>query len=718
MVTLDPVTFEVIRHKLWAIGDEQEITLKSVSGSPVVTESSDFNNGIYSSNGDVLMLGRQVIIHAGTMGAVLKSVIEDCKSDPGIDDGDMFIMNDPYRGAVHVQDISLLAPIFYKGDLIAWFGACAHQLDVGGMEPGSLCPAARERVQEGLNIPPLKLVEKGKTRKDVLNMILSNSRLPFLLGLDIRAMIAANNVAKRRFLSLIQTYGLPEVQSVLDHLLDASEKRLRQRLLELPDGTFRAVDFLDHDGHENRLYKVAVAVIKEGDSLTFDFTGTSEQAPGFINSGRAGSVGGVLTALFPIMAYDIPWNDGLMRPIKIIIPRGSLCDPIPPAPLGLGPTAASWVLQNASIVALSRLVGCSEKHKRESQGVTMGAFNALNLRGLNQFGEPFGHYVIDVMGGGGAYSFRDGLDPAKGYGIAVPNVANVEWNENYSPILYKYRGLITDSGGPGKYRGGCAAGMAFIPYDTKGLDAVLVSHGVEVPNSSGVFGAFPGSCQVNTLIKEDSGKPGQWERRQPFSHGIGGRNVDLGSKPGRFAFGIGDVFEYTWQGGGGYGDPLDREPERVAKDVVNGLVSGRYAEEIYGVVVDEVKMAVNYPETDKRRRAIREERLAGMPEELKNKTVLTGGEVVQRLGEWLEIVKKGNSKYIRCSCGHVLSNAGENWKPGAYARLIDSQIAGPLVKLHKDLEMREYMCPDCARLHSVEVAVRGEAPLWEIDIKA
>ncbi|MDZ4246417.1 MAG: hydantoinase B/oxoprolinase family protein, partial [Dehalococcoidia bacterium] len=173
---IDPVTFEVIRHKLWAIGDEQEITLKSVSGSPVVTESSDFNNGIYSSNGDIIMLGRQVIVHAGTMAAVLKSVIKECKNDPGIEDGDMFIMNDPYRGAVHAQDISIAAPIFYKGDLIAWFGACAHQLDVGGIEPGSWCPTAREQIQEGLIIPPLKLVERGKTRKDVLNMILSNSR--------------------------------------------------------------------------------------------------------------------------------------------------------------------------------------------------------------------------------------------------------------------------------------------------------------------------------------------------------------------------------------------------------------------------------------------------------------------------------------------------------------------------------------------------------------
>ncbi|MDZ4246048.1 MAG: hydantoinase B/oxoprolinase family protein, partial [Dehalococcoidia bacterium] len=506
------------------------------------------------------------------------------------------------------------------------------------------------------------------------------------------------------------------IKGVMEHLLDASEAQLRRRLAELPDGTFRAVDFLDHDGLQNKLYKMALAVIKKGDCLTFDFTGTSEQAPGFINSGRAASVGGILTALFPILAYDIPWNDGLMRPITVNIPRGSICDPIHPAPLGSGPTAASWVVQNTAVAALSRLVACSEKYVREAQGVTEGAFAGIGLRGRNQYGEPFGQLMVDVAGGGGAYSFRDGLDPAKCYGIAVPNIANVEWNENFSPVLYLYRGLIKDSGGPGKFRGGNAGGMAFVPYDTKSLDAVLVSHGVEVPNSAGVFGAFPGSCNVNTVIKgADSGQL-NWERRLPVSWMTKSETKDMGAKPGRFVLDGSEIFEYTWQGGGGYGDPLEREPERVAKDVVNGLVSGRYAEEIYGVVVDEVKMAVNYPETDKRRRSIREERLAGMPEDLRNPTVLTGGEVVQRLGEWLEIVKKGDSKYIRCNCGNIMSKAGENWKLGAYSRVVAGSAAGPLVKLHNELEIREHACPHCARMHSVEVALKGEQSLWEVAI--
>ncbi len=713
--TMDAVTFEVIRHKLWAIGDEQEITLKSVSGSPVVTESSDFNNGIYSADGSMVMLGRQVLVHAGTMAAVLKSVIEDCQKDPGIEEGDMFVMNDPYRGAAHAQDMSILAPIFHEGQPVAWFGACAHQLDVGGIDPGSWCPTAREQVQEGLVIPPVKLVERGKTRKDVWNMILANSRLPFLLGLDMRAMIAANNVARKRFRALIESYGLAAVKTVMGQLQDASESLMRRRLKELPDGVYRAVDFLDHDGLENKLYKVALTVTKKDDTITFDLTGTSPQAPGFINSGRAASVGGVLTAVFPMLAYDIPWNEGLMRAIKIIIPKGSVCDPIAPAPAGAGATGASWVLQNAGIAALSRLLVCSDAYRREAQGVSEGAFDTLNLRGRNQFGEPFGSMVVDVAGGGGAYSFKDGLDPAKGYGIAVPNFANVEWNENFSPILYLYRGLIKDSGGPGKFRGGTAGGMAFVPHDTNGLDAILVSHGVEVPNSAGVFGAFPGSCNVNTLLRGGNNKSRRWERRLPAAGSIG-EKTDLGAKPGRFAIAAADAFEYTWQGGGGYGDPLDRPPETVLADVNAGLVSVKCAEEIYGVALDETGTAVDLPRTEKLRETIRERRLSdGGGKPASAKAQADSGTLVKKIGDGLELAAKGGQTYIRCQCGFRFGPASENWKDGSVRRVVPGSAAGPLIKLHRDLEMREYACPQCARLHSVEIALKTDPPLWEIE---
>jgi hypothetical protein len=204
---VDPTTFEVIRHRMQSIVDEQAIALKSVSGSPIVTEATDFCCGLYLADGSIVSMGRQVLFHAGTTSQVIKSVIRKCAEDPGINDGDMFIVNNPYDGAVHPPDFSIVCPIFSGGELQAWSGCAAHQLDVGGMVFGSWCSKATEIQQECMIVPPVKLIERGKLRRDVWEMILSMSRLPFMIGLDFKAMIAANNVAKRRLAAMIERYG-------------------------------------------------------------------------------------------------------------------------------------------------------------------------------------------------------------------------------------------------------------------------------------------------------------------------------------------------------------------------------------------------------------------------------------------------------------------------------------------------------------------------------
>lgn len=713
---LDPVTFEVIRHKLWAIGDEQSMTLKSVSGSPVVTESSDFNNGIYLADGSIVLFGRQVLIHAGTMSQVLASVIRDCQETPGIEEDDMFLMNDPYKGAVHIPDITVLAPYFYKGELVAWFGSCAHQLDMGGMEFSSWCPRATEKYQEGLNIPPVKLVEKGKLRKDLLNMVLANSRLPFLLELDLRALIASNNVAKKRFADIIGKYAWENVKAVMEGLLDLSEKKLRKRLMELPDGIYRTQDFLDHDGFENKLYCVKLAMTKEKDSLVFDFTGTSPQAPSFINCTESVTIGSVLSAVLLIIAYDMPWNDGLLRPMKIIAPEGSLCNARSPAPVGSAPMAASWLVQTTAIASLSRLAGCSDGYRRESQGMIQGAVPILNLRGLNQFGEPFGTMVLDATGGAGAFSYKDGLDMLR-RGSLVTMIANIEANENFAPMLYLYRRKLKDSGGPGMFRGGRAGGLAFTPHDTKALEGLLLTHGVEVPNASGIFGGSPGSCIINTIIRNSDIDRRYKEGRLPLqASGLDGQIYLLEAKPpGKFPIKSGDVFEYFYQGGGGYGSPLEREERRVLKDVLDGSVSVECARNIYGVEVDiERKLIV----TDKTAMLRRQQG--------KTKFVQTGqtgarlkanknaeGEIL-RIGPGLIIDKNGS---VCCRCGHGLGAAGSNWREAAHRKSLHPSAVGPLIRLHQDLEIRQYRCPSCGLIHSVDVELKGQPPIWDIEIR-
>ncbi len=716
--SVDPVTFEVIRHRLQSITDEQAIALKSVSGSPIVTEATDFCCGLYLADGSIATMGRQVLFHAGTTSQVIKGVVRKCSEDPGINDGDMFIVNNPYDGAVHPPDVSIVCPIFYDGELVAWAGCAAHELDVGGMVFGSWCTKATEIQQECMIIPPVKLVDRGKIRRDIWEMILSMSRLPFMIGLDFKAMIAANNVATRRLKGMIQHYGLQTVQAVMNGLIELSEKKFRTRLSELPDGTFHAVDFVDHDGHANRIYKIELAITKEGDSITYDFSNTSKQAPGFINCTKSGMVGGLFTGTLPMLAYDIPQNEGVLKTINIVAPEGIVNNAKWPAPVSSGTCATVWVTKNVTTKALAQLLGCCDKYYNEAQAVTAGSFAVLNLAGLNQYGEPFGTMLLDpLLGGAGAYPYKDGLDGHGVFDIPLPSIANVETNENFAPILYLYRRLVLDTGGPGKYRGGRTGGLAFTLHDTETLGALLTTHGVESPNSAGVFGGLPGSCNINLLFKhtdllEKFGRGELPSTSEEFS----GEVIDLGAKPGEFKLNRGDIFEYTWQGGGGCGDPLDRDPERVARDVRQGAVSPKCAEAIYGLMLGASPVEVDLARTQLLRQRLKDERL-GAATRPANVSRLASGRRLLRMGEYLEVVAVDNRLAVRCKCGCDLGDTNKNWKVRAAVLRVKADAAGPRRKLHEDLEMMEFLCPLCGTLLSVDIKKRDEPVLSDAELE-
>ena len=706
---VDPTTFEVIRHRLQSITDEQAIALKSVSGSPIVTEATDFCCGLYLADGSIVTMGRQVLFHAGTTSQVIKGVIRKCMEDPGINDGDMFIVNNPYDGAVHPPDVSVVCPIFYQGELVAWGGCAAHQLDVGGMVFGSWCSKATEIQQECMILPPVKLIDKGKVRRDIWEMILSMSRLPFMLGLDLKAMIAANNVAKRRLTAMMERYGLGILRGVMNGLIELSENRFRTRLMELPDGTFRGIDFLDHDGHANRIYKLELAVTKEGNRVTYDFSNTSKQSPGFINCTKSGMIGGFFAGTLPMLAYDIPQNQGILNAIDVVAPEGIVNNAKWPAPVSSGTCATVWVTKNITTSALARLLGCSEKYFQEVQSVTAGSMAVLNLAGLNQYGEPFGTMLLDpICGGGGAYSYKDGLDGSGAYEIPLPSIANVETNENFAPILYLYRRFVPDTGGPGKYRGGRSGGLAFTVHDADSVSALLTTHGVESPNSTGVSGGFPGSCNVNLHIKntnllEEFNKGDLPSTSEEFR----GEVVDLGAKPGEFKITRGDIFEYTWQGGGGYGDPLDRYPERVLDDVNTGAVSPESAEAVYGVALIGSPAKVDLAITRSLRQQMKDRRLgeASRPAHVSR---INGGRRLLPMGEALEVVAVDNRLVLRCKCACDFGDADKNWKERAAVLRVGASVAGPRRKLHRELEMVEFICPSCGTLLSVDIKKRDD----------
>ncbi|CAN5188626.1 hydantoinase B/oxoprolinase family protein [soil metagenome] len=703
---IDPISFEVIRHKLQAITEEQAITLKSVSGSPVVTDATDFNNGLYLADGSIVTMGPQVIFHTGTMSTVIRSIIERFEEKPGIRQGDMFILNDPYRGAIHQPDVSIVAPIFSNGKRIAWAGSCAHQLDVGGMSFGSWAFAARDVQQEAMLLPGIKIVENGEIREDTWQMIMGMTRLPEVVGLDLRGMISANNVAIRRLHELFARYGETTVRSVMEIEIASSETRMRQRLRSLPDGIYRARDYIDHDGLSNQLYRVCLSIEKRGDALIFDLEGTSPQAPGFINCTWSGMMGALLTGLLPILAFDIRWNEGVLRPVTVHAPEGIICNAKWPAPVSGATISTVWIVMNVAVSALSRLVSTVPELMREAQAVTKGQMSVLTFSGRDRDGRNFGAFLLDSMAGGGGASINtNGLDGSGDYDVPRPSIANVEANESSSPILYLFRSFVPDTAGPGRMRGGVTSSVGLTPHDVDGFDATLVGHGIEVPNSTGLFGGLPAACANHYLVQSSSQTSALVDRYTSADQVMTDSSArNIGAKPGNFHIAKGDVLAYTFQGGGGYGDPLRRIPDRVASDVRLGYVSRDAASALYGVVLSH-EGDMDIAGTEARRDAIRCERLGHTP-----KVPAPASEQEALLPDF----HISGDRHFHCCCGADFGPATENWKPRAVMKRVEPASCGPHVRLHADLELRSFVCGDCGTLLEMEVCRHDEDSLWTV----
>ncbi|CAN0228452.1 unnamed protein product, partial [Phaeothamnion confervicola] len=427
-----------------------------------------------------------------------------------------------------------------------------------------------------MRIPCVKLVDRGELREDVLDMILAASRLPGLLGLDIRAFMATLTVARSRVGDLVQRYGADAVKEAIRRMISSSEAKMRARLAELPDGEFHGTDFLEHDGHANVLYKLDCKATKRGDKLTLDFSGSSKQAPGFINCTRSGLAGAVCGSILPTLAWDMQWNEGALTPIEIIAPDGLVCTAMHPAPVGSATVEAIWVTANATMLALNKMLMCSQKYRRRAQGLSAGVMATFNLGGINQFGERFGLHLMDPLAAGSAaWPAKDGVNAGGPITSPFSGIADVERNEQVSPLFYLYRRLACDTGGAGRHRGGVGAEIALTLGGIQEAEALVMTHGVEVPNGHGLGGGWPGAT-VRQMWGRDAVENGRAKRSD---------YEVFGPKPGLMRMTCREVFAVSWQGGGGHGDPLEREIAAVAADAAGGLVSIEAAHAIYGVVL-------------------------------------------------------------------------------------------------------------------------------------
>ena len=711
---VDPVTFEVVHHRLISISEEQAATLSAISGSPLVNDATDFNTGIFGADGAIITLGKTVLFHAASVAEMVKHIIKDCADSPGIRPGDMFMVNHPYKGALHPPDFGLVAPVFHKGKLIAWTGVCSHQIDVGGV-PGTTATEVR---MEGILVPPLRIVENEEFRTDMLAMILGASRAPVNMNLDFRGMMAANRVALQRLGDTIDQYGVDVVMSVMQGTIELSEKTVRERLRKLPDGVYRAQTFLDHDGVQNKLYRIHVEMTKKGDELTLDFSKSADQAPRFMNCTESGLLAGVRAGMLPILAFDVPWNEGVFKPMKIVTRPGSIVSATFPAPVGQGPIGAMWLVETTVTEVLSKLVATSPELIREAQASPNGGPDPIGFEGINQYGEVLRGGNFDmVYVGGGAYSHRDGLSPQGHRHIPAIRLQNVERAENNQPLLYLFRKFLTDTAGPGRHRGGVSVGHGYILHGVDKMNIRFSCHCYEAPSSLGMFGGYPAACNTRKLQKNANVLSQIEAGHLPVD--IKG---DLQSYPAKMtqpdSFGVNDVYENGPSAGAGWGDPLEREPELVAEDVFYELVSEGAARDIYGVIVTKDRK-LDEKATDKRRADIRAERLKWIAEKMLSGAPDTKaqGDLVAIVGDRASIQRVGGKAYFRCECGSCFAPAEENWKSYAKKALAAPADLGPRIALHAELEAVRYACPSCARLHWVEIKMKGEAPLFDFELR-
>jgi N-methylhydantoinase B len=606
---LDPVTLEILSSRLAAINDEAATTMRLVSGSPVANEAYDMNVGLMNAEGDCIAIGVYISIHALSLSATVKDILREYSEAPGIGPGDVFMCNDPYVGACHQMDITVVAPIFCDDELVGWTGSTVHQIDLGGPVEGQVQIGATSIWGEQPIFPPLKIIDGGVLRNDVERAYLRRTRLPALTALDLKAMIAGCNVAVDRVQALAERYGRSTVVDAIADVSDVTEARFRARLRELPNGTWTHRGYIEYD----TVYPVVVSVTKQDDQITFDFTQTADQAPAVINCTRPACVGATIAAMLPYLCFDMPWSPaGLQRAIEVVTREGTVVHAAWPAGVSKATTTGSFMATISTSVCLAKMLAASDRHRDQFMATWMGGLYVEDVFGVDQRGEYFGAAFLDAMAGGsGARSSADGLDAGGFLDSPSSIIANVEDYEYSYPVLYLYRRIQPDTGGAGRFRGGATVSMCYVPHDVELIPTkIMHAIGTLQPGSVGIAGGYP-SCTNQFVIKRGSNI---WEllARGELPSELEQIDGELEVYPDSIVHtsqARDDVYRCVAMGGGGYGDPIDRDPERVARDVVAGVVTPAQALERYGVALDAAAV-VDEAGTSQRREAIRAERRA------------------------------------------------------------------------------------------------------------
>lgn len=551
----DVVTHEIIRGKLLAVADEMGLVLMRSSMSPVIYEVLDFACGFCTPDGELVSQTNGITVFTGTFSIQINAIKEKFGDD--IQPGDIFMLNNPYVGGTHYNDVGVIKPVFVDGELFAFAITISHWADVGGKAPGSLPADSTEIYQEGICFPGVHIYKAGERQDVVFEMIEHNVRLPTQAIGDMNAALAAVRIAEKRCLELCDKYGKAAVKETFRHILETSERVSRAAVLALPDGVYSASDWIDGDGITNERFATQVEVIIEGDEITFNYTGSCGQLPGPVNCSRAALISAVKTVFKAIVDPQAPSNEGWFRPLKVVAPEGMVFTATKPAPVG-------WYYEGtgqASELAWKALAPVAPER------VSMGSANSLCVTVLGGFdrsrGEPW-VMIEPSMVGWGATDERDGNCVTSAITNGDTFNYSIELLEAKFPIRVNQYALNTAGGvGAGEHRGGYGSVRE---YEVLADDTVLsASYGRSIEKPWAREGGKPGSCNFFEL---QIGNDARREARAPTT-----------------TMKEGDVIRMVTGGGGGYGDPFLRPAEEVLEEVRAEYITPEQAREDYGVVI-------------------------------------------------------------------------------------------------------------------------------------
>jgi N-methylhydantoinase B len=567
----DSITMQVIRYAMEQAADEMGRTLVRTARSTIIKEIEDMTCSIFDRHGNTIAQAHHAPMLLTGFELGMRALVQKYKPED-LDEGDMIMFNDPYKGGQHVMDLVTFAPAHYNGELVGFTGSIAHHSDMGGAVPGGTAGGLTEIYLEGLRFPMVKLYKKGTEDPELFGILENNIRVPDKTLGDIRAQASADFVGVQRLAGIFDKYGVDVVQECQEMLLDYSESRIRAGLLKMPDGTYSGVDWIDDDGFTDEPIKLQVNIHKRGDEVVVDFDGSAKQVKGNINCPIATVHAAVYYALIAVIDPHVPPNSGCYRPFTVEAEEGLIVNPRMPAAMGAR-TNTSQKIAEAMMLALS---------KATPERVQAGCHGQITNCGYSGYHPKTGKrfVFIDIQGGGaGARATKDGRDGQDSHLARFKNTP-IEAVELEYPVRIRRYEFIPDSGGAGKYRGGLT-----VRRDVEMLidDVSLARYGDR--QRFGAFGLFGG--------KEGSkGKfilnPGTPEERQLKSKGL-----DILHK--------GDVVSLRMPGAGGYSNPLERDSEMLLQDVRDGKVTLESAREDYQVVVDPATLQVDEEATRKLR---------------------------------------------------------------------------------------------------------------------